>query len=139
MDSWYDSAVRSRRDLEVTHYKEVCKCGIMVAQCRCPGQKVVRVTDRCDHKWAQALEDELSEQYDVPANAVVRPHHQHVEVELPATRHSLDISLTNVYGFVITLSIGDETGGLLKEIDLYSCVKREDLADTIHSLYTSYE
>jgi len=119
----------------MSHYKELCKCGMVLKQCRCPGPKEIRVTDKCEHDWAQVLEDELDEQYDIAANA----GRNVVEVELPATRHWLEIALTNVYGFVITLNIADETGGLMKDVDLYSCVKREDLADTIHSLYTSYE
>lgn len=92
-----------------------------------------------DNSWAQELEDELSEQYYVPANVSGGKYVKYVEVELPATRHSLEVRNHSLYGFMITLFIGDETGGLLKEIDLYTCVKPEDLADTVHSLYTSYE
>jgi hypothetical protein len=88
--------------------------------------------------WAQALEDELSEQYGVPANALGK-HVRYVEVELPADRHMLDIRSHSLYGFIITLYVSDQTGGLLKEVDLYTCVKQEDLADTIHSWYSSYE
>ena len=121
------------------HFKNICKCGIVTAQCRCPSEsKTVHIAEKCEHNWAQELEDELSEQYDISANANVKMYSQWLEVELPATRHTLDVGLTNVYGFVISLNIGDETGGVLKEIDLYSCVKREDLADTISNIYNSY-
>lgn len=90
------------------------------------------------NEWAQALEDELSEQYNVPANALGK-HVKYVEVELPATRHTLDIRKHNLYGFIITLYIADETGGVMVERDLYVGAKESDLADTVHSLYTSYE
>lgn len=123
----------------MSHYKEVCKCGKVIMQCRCPGPKEIRVTDRCEHNWVAELEKELYEQYGIAIGVGGNSYRKYVEVELPATRHTLEVELTNVYGFVITLMIADETGGLLKEIDLYSCVKREDLADTIHSLYNSYE
>lgn len=89
------------------------------------------------NEWAQALEDELSEQYNVPANALGK-HVRYVEVELPGTRHSLDVRLHNLYGFIVTLNVGDETGGLLIERDIYIGVRQSDLADTIHSFYSSY-
>jgi len=44
-----------------------------------------------DNSWAQELEDELSEQYDVPANVSGGKYVKYVEVELPATRHSLEV------------------------------------------------
>lgn len=118
------------------HYKEICKCGTVVAQCRCPGTKKVTVLEQCNHKWAVDVERELEEQYGI-ASHVVGLYSQSLQVELSG-RHRLDVELTNVYGFVITLSIGDETGGLLKEIDLYSCVGKNNLADTIRSIHASY-
>ncbi|AXG66350.1 hypothetical protein SEA_ANNADREAMY_226 [Streptomyces phage Annadreamy] len=121
------------------HYKHVCKCGKLIAQCRCPGDKEVQVSTTCEHKdWTQALEDELSEEYNVPANSVGQIV-KYVEVEIPATRHSLDIRNHSLYGFIITLYIADETGGVMVEKELYIGVKESDLADTVHSLYTSYE
>jgi hypothetical protein len=96
------------------------------------------VEDVCAHDWATALENELDEQYSIPSHAVNKMYSRWLEVELPATRHTLNVSLTNIYGFVITLSIHDETGGLIKEIDLYSCVGINNLADTIDSIYGSY-
>lgn len=117
------------------HFKTLCKCGILIGQCRCPAEyKRVDVPATCEHDWPTALEDELSEEYDVPANVSGRV----VEVELPATRQWLEVALTNVNGFVVTLNIGDETGGVLKSVDLYSCVKRENLADTVSNIYNSY-
>lgn len=119
----------------MSHGVTLCKCGTVVAQCRCmEGHKNVSYVQKCEHNWTQELENELSEQYNVPANAGRRV----LEVELPATRHWLEVALTNLYGFVITLNIADETGGLMKDVDLYSCVKREDLAETISSIYNSY-
>lgn len=88
--------------------------------------------------WAQSLEDELSEEYNVPANALGE-YVRYVEVDLSATRHSLDIRNHSLYGFIITLYIADETGGVLVEKELYIGIKETDLADTVHSLYTSYE
>jgi hypothetical protein len=117
------------------HFKTICKCGIVVMQCKCPANdKVVDVIAKCEHNWSGALKHELSEEYNIPSNATGNV----VEVELPSTRHWLEIALTNVYGFVISLAIGDETGGVLVEKDLYSCVKREQLAETIASIYNSY-
>ncbi|QOI67603.1 hypothetical protein SEA_BEUFFERT_235 [Streptomyces phage Beuffert] len=122
----------------MSHGKHICKCGKVMMRCRCPKHDtILSVTPTCEHEWAVDIEEELDKEYDIAGYS--GPTGKLLEVELPATRHTLYISLTNVYGFVITLNIGDETGGVLKEVDLYSCVKRENLADTIHSLYTSYE
>lgn len=122
----------------MSHGKVVCKCGKVVSQCRCmKGHGNVTYTDKCEHEWWNDLEKELDEQYDVAAYWDKRG--RYLEIDLSATRHKLEVSLTNVYGFVISLVILDETGGVLVEKDLYSCVKRDQLADTIHSVYTSYE
>lgn len=119
------------------HFKDICKCGIVGAQCRCPGDKVVRVLDVCHHEWWNDIEKELDEQYDIASYWDKK--NRYLEIDLSATRHKLEVSLTNVYGFVISLVISEETGGVMVETSLYSCVKRENLADTIHSLYNSYE
>jgi hypothetical protein len=121
----------------MTHFKEVCKCGKVIMQCRCPGQKEIRVTDRCEHDWSQALVDELDEQYDVPASVegnIVKK----VEIDLPG-RHYLDITNHNLYGFIVTLTICDETGGVIAEKDLLVGVKQENLASDVAGIYNSYE
>jgi hypothetical protein len=125
--------------IDVTvHFKQICKCGIVDFQCRCHAEnKRIDVLPTCKHEWWTDIENELDTQYDLAAYWDKRG--RYLEIDLPATRHKLEVSLTNVYGFVISLVITDETGGVFKEIDLYSCVKRENIADTIHSLYTSYE
>lgn len=118
----------------MTHYKEVCKCGKVLKQCRCPGKKEIRVADKCEHDWKQALVDELDEQYDIAANVVGRS----VEIEMPSTRHVVDVVHSDLYGFITSLRVYDETGGVLTENTLETCVKRESLADDIASLYNSY-
>ncbi|QNN99313.1 hypothetical protein SEA_FAUST_241 [Streptomyces phage Faust] len=122
----------------MSHGKVVCKCGKVLMQCRCmKGHENVTYTDKCEHEWWTELENELDSQYDVASYWDKK--HRYLEVDLSAGRHKLEVSLTNVYGFVVSLVILDETGGVMVEKDLYSCVKREDLADTIHSVHTSYE
>lgn len=117
--------------------KIVCKCGKVLLQCRCPEDHGnVTYTEKCDHQWWDDLEKELDEQYNL--GSYWDKKSRYLEIDLPASRHTLEVSLTNVYGFVISLVIADETGGVLKEIDLYSCVKREDLAETISNIYNSY-
>jgi hypothetical protein len=123
---------------KVSHGKVMCKCGTVIRQCRCmQGHSNVTYIDKCDHEWWTEVENELDTEYDVAAYWDRK--HKYLEVDLFASRHKLEVSLTNVYGFVISLVILDETGGVMVEKDLYSCVKRENLADTIHSLYNSYE
>jgi hypothetical protein len=87
--------------------------------------------------WAQKLENELDDQYDIAS--YWDKDRRCLEIDTPASRHKLEVSLTNVYGFVLSLVIGDETGGVLKDVDLASCIRSEHLADTIHSFYTTYE
>lgn len=119
------------------HFKQICKCGIVDFQCRCPAEnKRIDVLPVCNHEWWTDIENELDSEYDVAAYWDKKS--RYLEIDLPASRHTLEVSLTNVYGFVISLVIADETGGVLKEIDLYSCVKREDLAETISNIYNSY-
>jgi hypothetical protein len=138
MASWYDSAVRSRRDIEVSHGRHVCKCGITLSSCKCPkNHPILSVSETCDHKWAVDIEEELDREYDIASYS--GKSGRLLEVDLPVGRHSLHVSLTNIYGYVISLLIHDETGGLLKEVDLYTCLGKQDIADTVHSLYTSYE
>ncbi|QIQ63100.1 hypothetical protein SEA_MOAB_246 [Streptomyces phage Moab] len=122
----------------MSHGKNICKCGKVLSNCRCAHDNIVTVTATCEHNWAVELKEELENEYGISSYANVKMHSQWLEVELPATRQTLDIGLTNVYGFVISLNVSDETGGVLKEVDLYSCVKREDLADTISNFYNSY-
>ncbi|AXH49345.1 hypothetical protein HWB76_gp055 [Streptomyces phage Blueeyedbeauty] len=122
----------------MSHGKVVCKCGKVIQQCRCmEGHKNITYTDRCEHEWWTELENELDKEYDVAS--YWDKENRYLEIDLPVGRHTLEVALTNVYGFVISLVITDETGGMMVEKDLHSCVKREHLADTIHSLYTSYE
>lgn len=90
-----------------------------------------------DNSWVQALEDELSEEYDIPANAMGN-HIKYVEVELPATRQNLHISNHSLYGFIMTLMVFDETGGTIKEMTLYTAVRQERLASLIDDFYRSY-
>jgi len=139
MDSWYDSAIRTRRDIEVSnHGRVVCKCGVTISSCKCPkNHPILSVEQNCNHKWALDVENELDEQYDIASYS--GKSGRMLEVDLPVSRHSLHVSLTNIYGYVISLLIHDETGGLLKEVDLYTCQGKQDLAETISSLYTSYE
>lgn len=117
------------------HFKNVCKCGDIVSECRCPGTKEIRIENSCGHLWANDIEKELDEQYDIASYSVKG---KSLEVDLPASRQSLVVTLTNVYGFVVTLYIYDETGGSIKDIDLYTCVAKKDLAETISTLYNSY-
>lgn len=122
----------------MSHGRVVCKCGVTITQCRCPkNHPILSVEQNCDHKWGLDIENELDEQYNLAAYS--GKSGRELEIDLPANRHSLYVSLTNIYGYVISLKIHDETGGLLKEVDLYTCVAKQNLADTIHSVYTSYE
>lgn len=119
------------------HFRQVCKCGIVDFECRCDTpNKRVDTLRTCSHEWWTTIENELDEQYGIAA--YWDKNNRYLEIDLPASRHTLHVSLTNVYGFVISLVISDQTGGILKDIDLYSCVKRENIADTIHSVYNSY-
>lgn len=126
----------------MTHFATLCGCGIVLRTCRCPAvHKKLTVIESCEHgnNWAQKLENELSEQYDIPANAVLRPHYQHLDVELNGVRQILDVQFSNVYGFFMSLCLFDETGGLIVERELYSGLTEDQLADTIHSLYECYQ
>lgn len=90
-----------------------------------------------DNSWVQPLEDELSEEYDIPAN-VMGNHVKYVEIELPATRQVLNVSNHSLYGFMMTLVVSDETGGVLKEMTVYTAVRQERLASLIDDFYRSY-
>jgi hypothetical protein len=87
--------------------------------------------------WVERLLDELSEEYDIPGN-VMGNHVQYVEVELPSTRHVLQVSNHSLYGFIMTLIVSDETGGVMKEMTLYTAVRQERLASLIDDFYRSY-
>ena len=122
----------------MSHGRHVCKCGITLSSCKCPkNHPILSVSETCDHKWAVDVEEELDREYDIPAYS--GKFGRSLEVETPATRHTLHVSLTNLYGFVITLRIADETGGIIVDQDVASCLAKKDVADKIHSLYTSYE
>lgn len=122
----------------MSHGKVVCKCGTVVSQCRCmKGHESVTYTEKCEHKWWEEVEKELDEQYDIASYWDRKA--RYLEIDLSATRHKLEVSLTNLYGFVISLVILDENAGVLVEKDLYSCLNKNDLCDKIHSLSTSYE
>lgn len=119
------------------HFKQICKCGIVDFECRClADNKRIDVLPTCEHSWWLDIEKELDEQYDIASYWDKR--FRYLEIDVPAGRQKLEISLTNVYGFVISLVMIDESGGVTKDVDLYSCVKREDLADTISNIYNSY-
>jgi hypothetical protein len=90
-----------------------------------------------DNTWVEPLIDELSEEYDIPANSMGK-HVQYVEVELPATRHVLEICHHSLYGFMVNLRISDETGGILKDMTVYTAVYQERLASLIDDFYRSY-
>lgn len=122
------------------HFANLCGCGIVLSNCKCPAvNKKLTVLQSCEHgnNWAQKLEEELSEQYDIPANALFRPYNQHLEVELNGAREILDVQYFTLYGFMITLCLFDETGGLIRETELYSTLEECQLADTIHSVYSA--
>ena len=124
------------------HFANLCGCGIVLSTCRCPSiNKKITVSDECEHgnNWAQKLENELSEQYDVPANARLRPYGQNLEVEVNGVRQILDVQFFSLYGFIITLCMFDETGGLVVETELYHGLNENQLADTIHSVYNSFQ
>lgn len=87
--------------------------------------------------WIEPLIDELSEEYDIPANSMGN-HVKYVEVELPATRQILNISSHSLYGFIMTLVLSDETGGVMKEMTLYTAVRQERLVSLIDDFYRSY-
>jgi len=119
------------------HFKQICKCGIVEFECRCSAEnKRVDTLMTCSHEWWEDIITELDEQYDIAAYWDKR--HRYLEIDLPASRHSLEVSLTNVYGFVISLVITNETGGVMKDITIFSCVNRKNLATDIHSVYNSY-
>lgn len=84
--------------------------------------------------WKQTVVDELDEQYDIAANVVKNT----VEVEMPSTRHVIEISLSNLYGFVISLTISDETGGVIYDNSIASCVRLENIASDVAGMYNSY-
>jgi hypothetical protein len=88
-------------------------------------------------EWADDVVKELDEQYNVPANVegnIVKK----VEIDLPG-KHYLDITNHSLYGFIVTLTICDETGGVIAEKELLIGVKREDLASDVAGIYNSYE
>jgi len=121
----------------IQHFKQICKCGIVDFECKCSApNKRIDTLMTCSHEWWEDIITELDEQYDIAAYWDKR--HRYLEIDLPASRHSLEVSLTNVYGFVISLVITNETGGVMKDITIFSCVNRKNLATDIHSVYNSY-
>lgn len=90
-----------------------------------------------DNSWVEPLVDELSEEYDIPANGMGK-HIRYVEVELPATRHTLQVSNHSLYGFMMSLCVFDASGGVLKDITLYTAVRQERIASLIDDFYKSY-
>lgn len=125
----------------MTHFAELCGCGIVLSTCRCPAiNKKLTVLQTCKHddNWAQKLEAELSEQYDIAANANIRPHGQSLDVELNGSRQLLAVEVHSLYGYIVSLKMYDETGGLIVEADLFTGVDY-DIATTIDSIYRSYQ
>lgn len=125
----------------MSHFAKLCGCGIVLETCRCPAiNKRLTVSATCVHddNWAQILETELSEQYDIPANANIRPHGQSLNVELNGSRQVLAIEVHSLYGYIVSLKMYDETGGLIVEADLFTGVNY-DLASTVDSIYRSYQ
>lgn len=87
--------------------------------------------------WSDKLVAELDSEYDVPANVsgnIVKK----VEIDLPG-RHYLDITNHSLYGFIVTLTICDETGGVIVEKDLLVCANEKSLASDVAGIYNSYE
>lgn len=123
----------------MSHFAKLCGCGIVLEQCCCQAiNKKLTVLETCAHdtNWAQKLETELSEQYDIPANANIRPHGQNLDVELNGSRQILAVEVHSLYGYIVSLKMYDETGGLIVEADLFT---DHDLASTIDSIYRSYQ
>lgn len=126
----------------MNHFAKLCGCGMVLETCRCPAiNKKLTVSDTCEHNdnWAQKLEIELSEQFDIPANTNIRPYGQTVQVELNGVRQVLDVMRSSLYGFVLTLRMYDETGGPIVESEICIGLHKDQLATTIDSIYRSYQ
>lgn len=97
------------------------------------------MVDSLQHEadWSELLSKQLESEYGI-SSEITGNYVKRMEIDLPASRHSLEVSLSSVYGFIITLYIADETGGVLVEKDLYTAVKQDDLYDTIYNVYVSY-
>lgn len=88
------------------------------------------------NEWTDELVNELEEQYGISAS-VSGNFVKSVELDLPGS-HKLDVTKHSLYGFILTLTIGDETGGVAYEVTLATCVNQENLADDVAGIYNSY-
>jgi len=96
------------------------------------------MTDEIDN-WTDALALELERDYDVTAYAIGPTKYLDAYVEMEVGRgKTVEVDYDKTYGYVVTVSEYDATGGLEKAYESYDSKSWDGLADKVYSLYTQY-